>query len=46
VVRATGEPNPTAPGEALRRLVADATPLRPDGGRVDLAAARWNPARS
>jgi alkylated DNA nucleotide flippase Atl1 len=43
VVRATGEPNPTAPAEALRRLTADSTPLRPGGERVDLAAARWTP---
>jgi alkylated DNA nucleotide flippase Atl1 len=42
VVRSTGEPNPTQPGEALRRLGADATPLRPSGERVDLAAARWD----
>jgi methylated-DNA-protein-cysteine methyltransferase related protein len=41
VVRSTGEPNPAAPGEALRRLRADGTPLRPAGDRVDLAAARW-----
>lgn len=42
VIRASGEPNPAAPAEALRRLVADRTPLRPDGARVDLAAARWD----
>lgn len=42
VVRSTGEPNPTAPGEAIRRLVADATAMRPGGTRVDLAAARWD----
>jgi alkylated DNA nucleotide flippase Atl1 len=42
VIRATGEPNPTAPVEALRRLVADDTPLRPGGERVDLEAARWD----
>lgn len=42
VIRAGGEPNPAAPVEALRRLVADRTPLRPDGERVDLAAARWD----
>ncbi|OAA24908.1 putative methylated DNA-protein cysteine methyltransferase [Frankia sp. EI5c] len=41
VVRASGEPNPAAPAEALRRLSADGTPLRPGGTRVDLAAARW-----
>ncbi|ORT53077.1 MGMT family protein [Frankia sp. KB5] len=42
VIRATGEPNPAAPVEALRRLVADRTPLRPGGDQVDLAAARWD----
>jgi methylated-DNA-protein-cysteine methyltransferase related protein len=42
VIRASGEPNPAAPAEALRRLVAERTPLRPDGERVDLAAARWD----
>jgi alkylated DNA nucleotide flippase Atl1 len=42
VIRSTGEPNPTAPVEALARLVADGTPLRPGRERVDLAAARWD----
>jgi alkylated DNA nucleotide flippase Atl1 len=42
VIRATGEPNPTAPVEAIERLRADNTPLRPGGDRVDLAAARWD----
>jgi len=42
VIRATGEPNPASPAEALRRLVADGTPLLADGERVDLAAARWD----
>jgi alkylated DNA nucleotide flippase Atl1 len=42
VIRSTGEPNPTAPVEALRRLKADGTPLSADGTRVDLAAARWD----
>ncbi|WP_250290073.1 MGMT family protein [Frankia sp. CiP1_Cm_nod1] len=42
VIRSTGEPNPTAPVEALRRLVADGTALRPGGERVDLAVARWD----
>jgi alkylated DNA nucleotide flippase Atl1 len=42
VIRATGEPNPTAPVEAIERLRADSTPLRPGGDRVDLAAARWD----
>lgn len=42
VIRSTGEPNPAAPEEALRRLRAEGTPLLPGGGRVDLAAARWD----
>lgn len=42
VIRSNGEPNPSSPGEAIRRLVADATPLRPGGERVDLAVARWD----
>jgi len=42
VLRSTGEPNPTAPVEALALLIADNTPLRPSGDRVDLTRARWN----
>ncbi|SNQ45900.1 putative methylated-DNA--protein-cysteine methyltransferase (6-O-methylguanine-DNA methyltransferase) (O-6-methylguanine-DNA-alkyltransferase) [Frankia canadensis] len=42
VIRASGEPNPANPTEALRRLVVDGTPLREGGERVDLAAARWD----
>ncbi|MCK9875749.1 MGMT family protein [Frankia sp. Ag45/Mut15] len=42
VIRSTGEPNPSNPAEALRRLIADATPLTPSGERVHLAAARWD----
>jgi methylated-DNA-protein-cysteine methyltransferase related protein len=42
VIRANGEPNPTSPAEALRRLVADGTPMRAGGQRVDLRAARWD----
>jgi alkylated DNA nucleotide flippase Atl1 len=42
VIRASGEPNPAAPAEALRLLADDDTPLRTDGRRVDLAAARWD----
>lgn len=42
VIRSTGEPNPANPTEALRRLIADRTPLRPAGDRVDLPFARWN----
>ncbi|MDQ1649274.1 MAG: hypothetical protein QOG60_1331, partial [Frankiaceae bacterium] len=33
---------PAGPVEALARLRADGTPIRPDGERVDLAAARWD----
>jgi alkylated DNA nucleotide flippase Atl1 len=42
VIRSTGEPNPTAPIEAIELLAADGTPLRPGGERVNLAAARWD----
>ncbi|OHV30606.1 cysteine methyltransferase [Parafrankia colletiae] len=42
VIRASGEPNPSAPAEALRRLQADGTPLGRSGDRVDLARARWD----
>jgi len=42
VIRSTGEPNPTASEEAIALLVADGTPLRPGGERVDLQAARWD----
>jgi methylated-DNA-protein-cysteine methyltransferase related protein len=41
VVRSDGHPNPAGPVEALRRLVADGTPLARGGERVDMAAARW-----
>ncbi|WP_261561481.1 MGMT family protein [Frankia tisae] len=42
VIRSTGEPNPAAPVEALRRLAVDRTPLSANGERVNLAAARWD----
>ncbi|WP_420497169.1 MGMT family protein [Parafrankia sp. FMc2] len=42
VIRASGEPNPSAPAEALRRLRADGTPLGRGGDRVDLGRARWD----
>ncbi|WP_081437859.1 MGMT family protein [Pseudofrankia asymbiotica] len=42
VIRASGEPNPSAPVEAITRLIADETPLRPAGDRVDLRLARWD----
>jgi alkylated DNA nucleotide flippase Atl1 len=40
VVHADGTPAPARDGEALRRLRADATPMR--GDRVDMKAARWH----
>jgi len=42
VVLSNGHPNPAGPQEALRRLVADGTPLAPGGERIELAAARWS----
>lgn len=42
VIRASGEPNPVNPAEALRRLIADGTPLSAGGERVNLTAARWD----
>ncbi|WP_326828381.1 MGMT family protein [Parafrankia elaeagni] len=42
VIRASGEPNPSAPAEALRRLRADGTPLGRGCDRVDLGRARWD----
>jgi alkylated DNA nucleotide flippase Atl1 len=41
VVRADGTPAPGHTDEALRRLRAEGTALRPDGRRVDLPQARW-----
>ncbi|HYT10379.1 MAG TPA: MGMT family protein [Mycobacteriales bacterium] len=40
VVLSTGEPAPSAPGEALRLLRAEGVPLR--GDRVDMDRARWD----
>jgi len=42
VVRAGGAPVVGYEQEALRRLTAEGTPLRPGGDRVDLARARWS----
>ncbi len=42
VIRSTGEPNPSAPDEALRRLASEGTVLCLGGKRVDLSAARWD----
>src|ERR1700712_5479242 len=44
VVLSSGFPNPAGPVEALRRLVADGTPLARGGERVELDAARWSAA--
>lgn len=44
VVLSSGHPNPAGPVEALRRLVADGTPLAKGGERVDLETARWSAA--
>jgi alkylated DNA nucleotide flippase Atl1 len=43
VVRADGSPVQGYEHEALKRLTADGTPLRPTGDRVDMPAARWHP---
>ena len=40
VVHADGTPAPADDGEAIRRLHADATPMR--GERVDMRRARWD----
>jgi alkylated DNA nucleotide flippase Atl1 len=42
VVLSTGEPAPSAPGEALRLLRAEGVPMRAGGHRVDMDRARWN----
>ena len=44
VVRASGQPAQGHEREALRRLRADGTRLAPDGTRVDLPTARWDPS--
>jgi len=41
VVRADGSPAETVTREALERLRADETPMRPAGDRVDWKVARW-----
>jgi alkylated DNA nucleotide flippase Atl1 len=43
VVRADGTPAPALAREALRRLRGEGVPLTPDGTRVDLDRARWQP---
>src|SRR3954454_11467219 len=45
VLKADGSPPPGHEREALGRYRAEGTPLRADGSKVDLAAARWRPER-
>jgi len=40
VVQSSGNPAPSQPEEALRRLRAEGTPLR--GDKVDMRKARWD----
>ena len=42
VIRADGRPPPGHEAECLAQLGAEATPLRPDGARVDMRRARWD----
>jgi alkylated DNA nucleotide flippase Atl1 len=42
VIRADGSPPPGHEAECLAQLRAEATPLRPDGTRVDMRRARWD----
>ena len=42
IVHADGSPPPGKEDECLRELRAEATPLRPDGVRVDMRLARWD----
>jgi alkylated DNA nucleotide flippase Atl1 len=42
VIRADGSPPPGHEAECLAHLRAEATPLRPDGARVDMRRARWD----
>jgi alkylated DNA nucleotide flippase Atl1 len=44
VVRADGRPAQGHEGAALALLREEGAPLRPGGDRVDLPAARWQPA--
>jgi len=45
IVHADGSPPPGKEDECLRELRAEATPMRPDGARVDMALARWDGRR-
>ncbi|UGQ14400.1 MGMT family protein [Yinghuangia sp. ASG 101] len=42
VLRSDGTHAPGLADEALRRLRAEGTPMRPGGTRVDMAKARWH----
>lgn len=42
VLHADGSPAPGLEDEAIARLRADDTPLRPDGTRADMRRARWD----
>ena len=42
VLRTDGSPPPGLETEALAALRAEGTPMRPDGGRVDMRRARWD----
>jgi alkylated DNA nucleotide flippase Atl1 len=42
VLRADGSPAPAIADECLAHHRAEATPLRPDGTRVDMRRARWD----
>jgi alkylated DNA nucleotide flippase Atl1 len=45
VTRADGSAPVTHLREARRHWRAEGVPLRPDGARVDMALARWDPTR-
>lgn len=42
VIRADGSPPPGHLVRALAHYRAEGTPMRPDGARVDMRAARWD----
>lgn len=45
VVRADGSPVRGHEAQCLARLQTEATPMRPDGSRVDMRRARWDGRR-
>lgn len=45
VIHSDGSPPPGKERECLDQLRAEATPMRPDGGRVDMRRARWDGRR-